>query len=98
MEAMFCPFITELAQDQKQYFKVIFLFVTYCINLTPYLWKVPEAKYSRANILRHVNRSTIRAKEDFLIQSIGREVNPHRTIFLLKEDSFLHAFQHFFLP
>ncbi|OPZ24882.1 MAG: hypothetical protein BWZ00_01915 [Bacteroidetes bacterium ADurb.BinA174] len=54
-------------------------------------------KFGGANILRHINRSTVGAKQQFFVQTFGGKVCPHRIVGATIEHAFCQTFFHFSL-
>ena len=59
---------------------------------------VAETQLGRTDVLRHVDRSTVRTKQQLLIQAVFRQIGPNRTVFAAIEEPFGESFLHLFLP
>ena len=93
MHEFLAPLEAQFVQQKTQNLKVIILLVAHdvdhLINVV-----VVEALRRRADVLRHIDTRSISAQEEFLIQAVGRKVDPYRTVVLAEEESLLQAFQH----
>ena len=94
MHQALAPLKSEFIQQDRQYLEVIVLLVTYHVDhFVDGI--IGKTQLSRTDVLSHVYRSSIAAKQQFVIQSFGCQVSPDRTVFLLEEETFLKAFHHF---
>ena len=93
MHEFLAPFEAQFVQQKTQNLKVIILLVAHdvdhLINVV-----VVEALRRRADVLRHIDARSISAQEEFLIQAVGRKVDPYRTVVLAEEESLRQAFQY----
>ena len=89
------PFETKFIEQDRKHLEVIVLFVTYYIN---HLINrvIGKTKFSRTDILSHVDRSTVTTEKELMIQSFGSQVGPYGTVFFLVEETFFQTFHYLF--
>ena len=71
--------IPQFLEHQLEHLEVVVLFVAHDIDHVVEL-VILEAAVGRAQILRHVDRSPVAAQQQFLVQPVGREVDPDRIV------------------
>ena len=87
------PGIAEFFQHPFQHVEMVVLFVAHHVNQPvglPFL----VAQSSRAQVLRHIDRSAVFAQQQFLVQALVAQVGPHRAVFLADEHAVGQAFLH----
>ena len=78
--------VAQFLEHQFQHLEVVVLLVAHDVDHVVELI-VLEAAESRAEVLRHVDRRAVAAQQQFLVQSVGREVDPHRIVGTAVEDT-----------
>ena len=77
---------TELVQQQGQHLEVVFLLIAYHIDhLVNGI--VLEAQFGGADVLCHINAGAVTSEQQFLVQSVPRQVSPYRTVFAAVENA-----------
>ena len=80
MDEFFAEGESEAVEQDGQHFEVVLLFVTHHVDhLINRI--ILKTQFGRSDILRHIDRSTIGAKEELLIQSVFGKISPNRPIF-----------------
>ncbi len=71
--------IAQFLEDELQHLKVVVLLVAHDINHVVEL-VILEPAVGRAEVLRHIDRGAVAAQEQFLVQPVGRKVDPDRIV------------------
>ena len=90
---MVAPVVSEFLEHEFQHLEVVVLLVAHHIDhiVEVVLFKTT---IGRSQILRHVDRRAVAAQQQFLIQSVGREVDPDRPVLLAEKDPHVQPLLH----
>ena len=90
------PLETETIEQEREDLEVVVLLVTDDIDhLIDGI--VAETEFGGADVLGHVDRSTVGAEEELLIESVLREISPNGAVFAAIEETFFESFLYLFL-
>ena len=84
------PRVAQLAEDQLEYLKVVVLLVAHDVDhLVEFL--LAEAGQRGAQVLRHVDRRAVASQQQFLVEPVGSQIAPHRSVVATVEHAFGEA-------
>ncbi len=93
MLQVLAPLEAEAVQKYGQHLEVIVLLVAHHIHHFVN-GEVAETEFGGADVLSHVDRSAVRAEQQLVVQSLGRQVGPDGTVLPAVHLAFLQALQH----
>ena len=96
MDEALAPFEAQFVEQDGEHLKMIVLLVAHHIDHFIY-GEVLEAELGGTNVLGHVYAGAVATEQQFLIETFGSEVGPHRTVFAAVEDAFGQSFLYLLL-
>ena len=96
MNQVLTPLETETVEQDREHLEVVVLLVTYYVNHLVDR-EVLEAEIGSTDVLSHINRSSVRTEQEFLVETLVGEVSPNRVIILAEEETLLQSFLYLLL-
>ena len=96
MHEFLAPLESEAVEQQRKHLKMVVLLVAH--NIDHFVdGIVLETHLRRSDVLRHIDRRTVAAQQQFLVETLIREIGPDRTVVFAEEKPFFQAFLDLFL-